>query len=123
MEKGRALGAKKQPKRGRLWLNDGSCIRLRPECKDHVWSYDSMIDRTVDGRAFKILKIIDEYSRKCLAILVKRKITSQNVIDKLFELFIFHGIPAYIRSDNGPELTAKAIREWLNNIGVKDTLY
>jgi len=113
---------KKQPKRGRLWLNDGSCIRLRPECKDHVWSYDFMIDRTADGRAFKILNIIDEYSRECLAILVKRKITSQDVIDKLFELFIFRGIPAHIRSDNGPEFTAKAIRKWLNDIGVK-TLY
>jgi len=112
---------KKQPKRGRLWLNDGSCIRLRPDYKDHVWSYDFMIDRTADGRAFKILNIIDEYSRECL-ILVKRKITSQDVIDKLFELFILRGIPAHIRSDNGPEFTAKAIRKWLSNIGVK-TLY
>ena len=113
---------KKQPKRSRLWLNDGSCIRLRPEYKDHVWSYDFMIDRTTDGRAFKILNIIDEYSRECLAILVKRKITSQDVIDILFELFIFRGIPVHIRSDNGPEFTAKAIRKWLTDIGVK-TLY
>ncbi len=113
---------KKQPKRSRLWLNDGSCIRLRPQYKDHVWSYDFMIDRTADGRAFKILNIIDEYTRECLAILVARKIRNQDVIDLLFELFILRGIPSHIRSDNGPEFTAKAIRKWLNRLGVK-TLY
>jgi transposase InsO family protein len=113
---------KKQPKRGRLWLNGGSCVRLRPERKDHVWSYDFMIARTNDGRAFKILSIIDEFTRECLAILVARKIKNQDVIDVLFHLFIFRGIPAYIRSDNGPEFTAKAIRTWLNRLGVK-TLY
>jgi len=110
---------KKQPKRGRLWLNDGSCIRLRPEYKDHVWSYDFMIDRTADGRAFKILNIIDEYTRECLAILIARKIKNQDVIDLLFPLFIFRGIPEHIRSDNGPEFTAKAVRRWLNRLGVK----
>ena len=113
---------KKQPKRSRLWLNDGSCIRLRPEHKDHVWSYDFMVDRTTDGRAFKILNIIDEFSRECLAILVARKIKTQDVIDLLFHLFIFRGIPEHLRSDNGPEFTAKAIRAWLNQIEVK-TLY
>jgi putative transposase len=110
---------KKQPKRGRLWLNDGSCIRLRPEYKDPVWSYDFMIARTADGRAFRILNIIDEYTRECLAILVKRQITAQDVIDVLFELFIFRGIPEHIRSDNGPEFTAKAVRKWLERLGVK----
>jgi len=110
---------KKQPKRRRLWLNDGSCIRLRPEHKDHVWSYDFVTDRTVDGRAFRILNIIDEYTRECLAILVKRRITSQDVIDQLFQLIIFRGIPKHIRSDNGPEFTAKAVRGWLNRLGVK----
>jgi putative transposase len=110
---------KKQPKRSRLWLNDGSCIRLRPEYNDHVWSYDFMIDRTADGRAFKILNIIDEYTRECLAILVARKITNQGVIDLLFQLFIFRSIPEHIRSDNGPEFTAKAIRKWLNRLSVK----
>ena len=110
---------KKQPKRSRLWLNDGSCIRLRPEYKDHVWSYDFMIDRTTNGRVFKILAIIDEYTRECLGLTVKRRITSQEVIDKLFELFILRGIPEHIRSDNGPEFTAKAIRKWLSRIGVK----
>jgi len=109
----------KQPKRRRLWLNDGSCIRLRPEHKGHVWSYDFVMTKTSDGRAFRILNIIDEYTRECLAILVKRKIASQDVIDRLFELFIMKGIPEHIRSDNGPEFTAKAIRKWLNRIGVK----
>jgi len=117
---------KKQPKRRRLWLNDGSCIRLRPEYKDHVWSYDFVITGTADGRAFRMLNIIDEYSRECLSILVKRRITSQDVMDRLFELFIFRGIPEHIRSDNGSEFTAngseftaKAVRSWLNRIGVK----
>jgi len=111
--------SKKQPKRGRLWLNDGSCIGLKPEHKDHVWSYDFMVDRTADGRAFRILTIIDECTRECLAILVDRSITSQDVIDQLYQLFIFRGIPEHIRSDNGPEFTARAIRSWLNQLGVK----
>ena len=110
---------KKQPKRGRLWLNDGSCVRLRPEYKDHVWSYDFMVARTGDGRAFRILNIIDEFTRECLAIQVARRITSQDVIDQLFQLFIFRGISEHLRSDNGPEFTARSIRAWLNRIGVK----
>jgi putative transposase len=110
---------KKQPKRGRLWLNDGSCIRLRPEHKDHVWSYDFVKSRTADGRAFRILTIIDEYTRECLAMLVARCITSQDVIDQLFQLFVLRSITEYIRSDNGPEFTAKEIRKWLASIGVK----
>jgi transposase InsO family protein len=110
---------KKQPKRGRLWLNDGSCIRLRPEYKDHVWSYDFVTARTADGRAFRMLNLIDEYTRECLAILVDRRITSEDVIDQLFNLFVLRGIPEHIRSDNGPEFTAKAIRNWLTKLGVK----
>ena len=110
-------GRKQRPRR--LWLNDGSCIRLRPEHKDHVWSYDFVMARTSDGRAFRILNIIDEYSRECLAVLVKRRITSQDVMDRLFELFVFRGIPEHIRSDNGPEFTAKAVRNWLERLGVK----
>ena len=110
---------KKQPKRRRLWLNDGSCIRLRPEHKDHVWSYDFVMARTAEGKAFRMLNIIDEYSRECLAILVKRRITSQDVIDRLFELFILREIPEHIRSDNGPEFTAKEVRKWLARLGVQ----
>jgi len=109
----------KQPKRGRLWLNDGSCIRLRPEHKDHVWSYDFVMARTTDGRAFRILTMLDEYTRECLAIKVARRIRSQDVIDQLYYQFLFRGIPEHIRSDNGVEFTAKAIRNWLSKIGVK----
>ncbi len=101
----------KQPKRRRLWLNDGSCIRLRPQFKDHAWSCDFVIARTAEGRAFRILNIIDEYTRECLAILVKRHIASQDVINQLFELIIFRGMPERIRSDNGTEFTAKVVRE------------
>jgi len=109
----------KQPKRGRLWLNDGSCIRLWPEHKDHVWSYDFVMARTSDGRAFRILAILDEYTRECLCLLVKRSISSQDVLEQLFDLFLLRGIPEHIRSDNGPEFTAKVLRKWLGKLGVK----
>ena len=109
----------KQPKRRRLWLNDGSCIRLRPEHKNHVWSYDFVMARTADARSFRILTILDEYTKECLAIGVDRHISSQDVIDQMYYLFLFRGIPEHIRSDNGPEFTAKAVREWLNRLGVK----
>jgi putative transposase len=110
---------KKQPKRGRLWLNDGSCIRLRPEYKNHVWSYDFVMTRTYNGKPVRMLNIIDEYTRECLCIKVARKITAQDVLDELFELIVERGLPDYIRSDNGPEFTANAVREWLSKIGVK----
>jgi putative transposase len=110
---------KKQPKRGRLWLNDGSCIRLRPEHKDHVWSYDFVEERTSNGKKFRTLNIIDEFTRECLAIKVNRKLNSLDVIDELFKLFIYRGIPDHIRSDNGSEFTAKIVRKWLNRLGVK----
>ena len=90
----------KQPKKGRLWMNDGSCVRLRPEYRNHVWSYDFVHHRTDDGRAFRTLNILDEHSRECLAIRVKRKLNSTEVIDALTDLFILRGVPAYIRSDN-----------------------
>jgi len=90
----------KQPKRGRLWLNDGSCIRLRPERKDHVWSYDMVMERTSDGRPLRILAVIDEYTRECLALHVARRIRSGDVLDELYELFLRRGMPQYIRSDN-----------------------
>jgi transposase InsO family protein len=112
----------KQPKRARLWLTDGSCIRLRPTHRNHVWSYDFMAARTRDGRPIKILTIIDEYTRECLAIVVARRIKSDDVLHCLTELFVKNGAPEHIRSDNGPEFTAKAVREWLSRIGVK-TLY
>lgn len=112
----------KQPKRSRLWLNDGSCLRLRPAHKGHVWSYDFVQDRTHDNKVFRMLCVIDEHTRECLAIRVERKLNSRDVLDVLGELFVRHGAPEHIRSDNGPEFIAIALREWLGNIGVK-TLY
>jgi len=100
----------KQPKKSRLWLNDGSCVRLRPEYRDHVWSYDFVHHRTDDGRAFRTLNILDEFSRECLAIRVNRKLNSTSVIDVLMDLFILRGGPSFIRSDNGPEFVAEAVQ-------------
>lgn len=113
---------KRQPKRGRLWLNDGSCVRLRPTHRNHVWSYDFVADRTHDGRVIKMLTVIDEFSRECLAIVVERRLQSDDVLSCLADLFIKHGIPEYIRSDNGSEFTARMVRHWLKQIGVQ-TLY
>lgn len=110
---------RKQPKRGRLWFADGSCVRLRPAHRNHVWSYDFMATRTHEGRPVKILTIIDEYTRQCLAIVVERRLSSDDVLHCLTELFVKHGVPEHIRSDNGPEFTAKAVRAWLGHIGVK----
>ena len=112
----------KQPKRGRLWLNDGSCVRLRPERPNHVWSYDFVQDRTQDGRAFRMLVVLDEFTRRCLAIVVARRLRSDDVLQCLADLFVTHGPPEHIRSDNGPEFIAINVREWLGRIGVK-TLY
>jgi len=112
----------KQPKRGRLWLNDGSCVRLRPAHKGHVWSYDFVQDRTHDGKVFRMLCIIDEITRECLAIRVERQLNSRDVLDTLGELFLEHGPPEHIRSDNGPEFIATALREWLQALDVR-TLY
>ena len=109
----------KQPKRGRLWLNDGSCIRLRPCWPNHVWSYDFVMDRTHDGRKFRMLTVIDEFTRRCMAVVVERRLNSDNVLHCLTELFVQHGPPDHIRSDNGSEFTAHAVRDWLGRIGVK----
>jgi transposase InsO family protein len=112
----------KQPKRGRLWLADGSCVRLRPMRPGHVWSYDFVQDRTHDGKVFRALCVIDEFTRQALAIRVERKLNARIVLDVLAELFLEHGPPEHIRSDNGPEFIATALREWLARLGVK-TLY
>lgn len=110
---------KRQPKRGRLWLNDGSCVRLRAEHPNHVWSYDFVMDKTYDGRPFRALNIIDEFTRESLAIKVRRNLKSEDVLECLTELFCTKGIPDHIRSDNGLEFTAKHVRKWLNQLGVK----
>jgi transposase InsO family protein len=108
----------KQPKRARLWLADGSCIRLRPEYPNHVWSYDFVADRTHDGKPFRILNIIDEYTRECLASVVRRRIRAMDVLLILADLFIERGCPKHIRSDNGPEFVAKELVKWLENLEV-----
>ena len=112
----------KQPKRSRLWLNDGSCIRHRPTFKNHVWSYDFVMCRTEDGRAFRILNVIDEFTRECVGCLVQRKINSFDVLEFLAKQFLIRGQPKFIRSDNGPEFIAEKLREWLSSLEVK-TLY
>ena len=113
---------RRQPKRGRLWLNYGSCIRLRPLHKNHVWSYDFVSTRTHDGRALKLLTVLDEYTRQCLAIKVGRKTRVHDVLEVLTDLFARHGPPEHLRSDNGPEFTAKLVRRWLARLRVQ-TLY
>jgi len=110
---------KKQPKRSRLWLNESSCLRLRPEYPDHVWSYDFMLERTHDGRAFRILNVIDEYTRECLAIRVERSLDHEDVQECLAELFCTRGVPTHLRSDNGPEFIANQLRQWLDRLGVQ----
>jgi putative transposase len=109
----------RQPKRGRLWLADGSCIRLRPEYRNHVWSYDFVEDRTHDGRKVRLLNVIDEFTHECLAIRVDRQLKAIDVIDVLADLFILRGVPTHIRSDNGPEFVAKAVQTWITAVGAK----
>lgn len=109
----------RQPRRRRLWWNEGGCYRLRPLCRNHVWSYDFVAGRTHDGRSLRFLTIIDEYTRECLSIDVGRQLKSEDVLDRLTDLFIFKGIPEHIRSDNGSEFVAKQVREWLAHLGVR----
>ena len=109
----------RQPKRARLWLNDGSCMRLRAERPNHVWSYDFLEERTHDGRKFRMLNIIDEFTHECLAIRVSRRLKSIDVIDVISDLFILRGVPEHIRSDNGPEFVATAVQEWVGAVGAK----
>ena len=109
----------KQTKKGRLWLNDGSCVRLRPERPNHVWSYDFVQDRTLDGRIFRTLNIIDEFTREALVIRVKRRLNSTDVVDALTDLFILRGPPEFIRSDNGAEFVAKKVQAWITAVGAK----
>ena len=110
---------RKQPKRGRLWLADGSCIRKRAEHRNHVWSYDFVFDRTHDGRPLRMLTLVDEYTRECLAIDIERRLDSEDVLDRLEALFVSRGTPEFLRSDNGAEFTAKAVREWLARVNVQ----
>jgi putative transposase len=112
----------KQKPRGRLWLNDGSCVRLRPQHQNHVWSYDFVSARTHDGRTVRLLNLIDEYTRECLMIGPQRRWSSAKVIGALADVMVWKGVPEHLRSDNGPEFVARDLRKWLAEIGAK-TLY
>ena len=113
----------RQPKKGRLWLNDGSCLRLRPERANHVWAYDFVEARTHDGRKFRMLCVVDEFTGECPAIRVKRKLNSSDVLEVLAELMLARGTPSHIRSDNGPEFAAVAVKTWLGNLGVNTSRF
>jgi putative transposase len=108
---------KETTKTGRLWLNDGSCIRLRPEYPNHVWGFDFVETQTHDGRRIRLMRVIEEFRRKCLAIHVARRINAIGVIETLADAMLFDSLPTYIRSDNGPEMVAKVLREWLTGLG------
>ena len=110
---------RRQPKRGKLWLNDSSCVRLRPWWPGHVWAYDFMQDRTHNGRQFRILTVIEEYTRECLAIVVARRLSPDEVLQTLMDLFVERGRPAHICSDSGPEFVAKEVDGWLGRVGMK----
>jgi transposase InsO family protein len=110
---------RRQPKRGRLWLTDGSCVRLRPTHRNHVWAYDLMAARTHDGRPLRLLTVVDEYTRQCLAIKVGRQLRADDVLQCLTDLFVAHGVPDHLRADNGPEFTNRAVRTWLGRLGTR----
>ncbi len=109
----------RQPRRRRLWLNDGSCVRLRPDRPNHVWVYDFVEDRTRDGRKFRTLNVVGEFTREALTIRVGRQLKATDVINVLADLFITRGTPVHIRSDNGPEFAAIAVKGWITGVGAK----
>lgn len=113
---------RKQKKRRRIYSNDGSCLRLRPERKNHVWSYDFISEKQANGRPLRILNIMDEYTRECLCSIVRRSIKKDDICEILMELFCYHGVPEYIRSDNGSEFTAKIVKEFIHACGAQ-TIY
>jgi transposase InsO family protein len=109
----------KQKPRGRLWLNDGSCIRLRPTHRHHVWSYDFVDAQTHDGRSLRLLVMLDEFTRECLGIRVARRLNSAHVIELMGDCMLQHGVPEHVRSDNGAEMTARRVQQWLASVGTK----
>jgi len=109
----------KQKPRGQLWFNDGSCVRLRPQHPNHVWSYDFVSAKTRDGRTVRMLNLIDEHSRECLMIRLERRWSSAKVIEALADVMVWKGVPEHLRSDNGPEFVAHDLRKWLAGTGAK----
>ena len=112
----------RQKPRGRLWLNDGSCVRLRPTHANHVWSYDFVSVRTHDGRMARVLNLIDEHTREALLVRVERRWSSAKVIEALADVMVMRGVPEHLRSDNGPEFVSHDLRKWLADTGAK-TMY
>lgn len=110
---------KKQKKKGRIYLKNGSCVRLKPLYRNHVWSYDCVEDRLANGKKIKMLTVIDEFTRESLAIRVEKNITSKHVLDTISDLSSERGVPEYIRSDNGSEFTAKILQTFIKEIGAK----
>lgn len=113
---------KKQHKKRRLGSSANSCTRRQAEFRNHVWTYDFVFDRTEDGRRLKFLTVVDEFTRECLALPVERHFTARDVVAVLAELVTERGAPAFIRSDNGPEFIAMAVRDWLGRAGI-DTAF
>jgi len=112
----------KQKPRGRLWRNDGSCVRLRPEHENQVWSYDFVSAFTHDGRTLRLLRLIDEYTRRCLALRVARRLHRYDRSETLADVMLEHGVPEHLRSHHGPEFVALKLRQWRSAVGAK-TLY
>src|SRR4051794_24419015 len=108
-----------QRKRRRLGQSENGCARRRSERPDHVWSYDFIHDQTADGRGLKVLPVVDEFTRECLTIEVERGLTAEDVVSTLEYLFEVRGVPEHIRSDNGPEFIAEAVKSWLARRGSK----
>jgi putative transposase len=121
----RAEGLKvpqRQRKRRRMGTSENGCTRRKAEHKNQIWSYDFTMDQTADGKRLKLMPVIDEFTRECHAIEVGRSLTAEDVIATLSYLFQVHGEPEFIRSDNGPEFIATAVKQWLAASGVQ-TLY
>ncbi len=110
---------KKQRPRGRLWLNDGSCIRLRAEHANHVWSYDFVHHVTHDGRSLRMMTLVNEYTREALAIRVERRLGSMQVIEALADVMVVRGVPEFSRPDTGPDMPANEVKRWLQEVGAK----
>ena len=110
---------KKQHKRLRLGTSANSCDRKKPQYRNHVWSYDFLVERLENGRRLRLLAVIDEYTRECLALDVSKGFTGTDVTELLRYLFVVRGCPKYIRSDNGPEFISKQVKSFLEKTGVR----
>jgi transposase InsO family protein len=117
-EEGLQLPARHK-RRKRLYHKDTSVIRLRPKYPKHIWSIDFVHDKLSNGQPYKMLTVLDEYTRQALSVTVKRKMGSSDVLEALYPLLLRHGKPEYIRSDNGPEFIAEALQSWLKRVGIK----